>query len=1759
MGFIITVLKILFMLVSVFIMLLPLFLGYRAFRRDCEKGISHKRFRLMFFAVTYTAALTVAMTFLGELVSWIGSWSWVSWIAGKISIPSRLIYCVEIIAVILINLAIGILFRVLMPLVGIGRKKKDLSKPKKNGKFSLAQKIERRILKFFNNEKWFFAGTILRFLSMSLVGVYACIFLLGLLPVFFGADWIPYGFIIRLFEAGYIYPLLTLIPLCEICFFLSGVKNIETECPGFDDEGNGGTFGITETDIDIINNECKKLFKDYYVGEMKGSMSGDDAIYSTAHHPVTNLIAKGIEANSRNPKPIREGYLSCLDTIVENDLGSEDTLVGEGVRGVLVNGSFFTDFSQYFMRYCSAILSRGDNVLFICNDNSQIEQTYRYVVQTLEHIYSLYHNEVSKQHVKFDDPVWKVLKIDSNSGDIESATVNNCSVLVTDLNFLTAPYFEQQCDTFIHLLDTVVVVDALGITNKFAQQMSVFDTKVKNMREQNAIRAKNSGEKNNSGAGIGRNDAFQIRYAYNQIKYICFDDSRIPGLDKVLKNLLHVDFISADSMRYSPQTIVCCYNYEGRVNDEGERERIQFARTEEDLGVLINVADYAVELGAGKVSLFAEQSMPFRDLMESVDANANHGLRIQNGVNLSVNNYKCDLEDCRVIVAFDHNDNLPMTIRRLLTMTSDKKTLVMIFSRPYMFRDYYQANIEKLWKSEQRMRIPVEENNKHIAIQKILVKANSGGIAVDDIFNIIADARLDDYLEFLDARDIRGILRKILLDCGKHQNDALRWNDYFEFVQFRDFNNKGTFVIQERVRLRNKRDLSSLLDNVSLVNAIIDDKEHPLTLAKNRITQNYIVGQNLLYDGCVYVINAIDVERGKIFIKHATGGRNVVPYSYIQNREYHIDCSDPNPERLYSTKQKSFNGDEAMAVKDVRITVLKRPMEVITRGYSVVDQRTMNINDTGNEGYFNIDGDSQIDKFKQTYRKYGDVQNPVCSLDMMATSKVSYLFSPNNASVMSIKISGNFTSKNERIVLLASVMLNEVMRAMFPSVADAIVVCPVMDVDAVQDEETLEILKKIPKAYCREYVTDNNDIELLIIEDCSSDLGVISVLMSSGDNVLKMLFQPIYEYLTWYLKQDHPSDYLNFGMKEAPKCFDFEGLFKLASVLGKDEFNMQFVDVESPLAYDICDFCGKRYTKGINVAVLEDGRKMCKDCASSLIANDKKVLKAHLERAKMFLESTYGITLDDDYEFCFESTVRIANTLKQNRDFSKRGLDVPLNAYVDDKKKVHVEYAIPSVNLSELLVRELTHVWQLKHLPDISEELAEGHIALVAIQYLSFLNQSALASVRIAYYQSTKNPSGEGYRKLVRELLEKSEFSNNPFLYLIRAGGYVGDDIIPPTPGIIEPGRFGLPYTPQQPDRARDGNLTYFYYSRLTAAQQQAYDILLDAIKNHQDQVIIQGCTFDEICKISSAITYDHPELFWYRNVSVADSEVTIIYGASVQECEVLQKRIDEAVVKYLEGIDDSMSAYDVAVRLHAKVIATVDYDTIALNKQKKEGGPAKDKIDYLRAICGVFLEGKAVCEGYARAMQYLLQKCGIECAEAVGYIKKKKGERGEAHAWNILKIDGDYYYLDATWDDSSNTIQTVKKNDLGFNYFCITTQELTRTREVDLCPTEMPVCSATRGNYFYHNNLVLDSYDPDKIKEIALTAVKNNCKVFEFKCSSKALYDQALQRMCSDGSDCYDILKAVAKIDKNILSNTYGYTYNEDIYTITIKFKYKQ
>lgn len=1728
------IIKSLFILATIIFMAAPLALEFYTFRRDKENKISYKRFRIVIYTAIYVVAITITLLLFKEFILWLESLSFVQWIVGKIALSSRVTYCAKVIVAILVNFAIGFVYRFFGKFVRIGLKKKSILKPKKkNGEFSWGQKFERGIVKFFHTETWYFVGNILKYLSVTLSVIYAVIFIVYQVPAMFGADWIPYDFISTLFGAGYIYPTITLLALWEMFFFLEGIKRLEEECPEILEEE---TVAIQKAAVDLeeIDAAVRKQFKQYYVCDVDLSETVHEAATSSHHNEITDYIAHAVESDKRNPQKRKEIFLNCLDRIIECD------------HSILVNGSFFSEFSMYFFRYISAIVARGDNVVFVCNSDSQIEEVYQYLREGISEISSLYCAGFQSGAVDYDDPVWRIVKINGEADVLDEAAIDENSILITSLSYLCSTHFESEHSKFIHLLDTIVFVDALKTVNTYNRQLAMLNTRLKHITKNNALRSKNG----------NINKKFRVRYMSKQVRYICFDDTRTPGLDKVLKNLLAVDFDSADAMNYNPSTIVRCYSYEGSKDDFGRRNCSHFFDTNEEVGALMSMALLCLSKGASNVNVFVDDSIPYANIAETIAANMGRVSIKVDGSRIRLNTPHYNPDGYSVLIVMDSSNNLPATIRRYISMVSDKPTLVIVFSRPYMLRDYYVDNINALWSNTQLELIPVEEGTKKDVAQRILVKANAGGISENEILKLASGVAQFD--AFVQKRDISGILRAVLEIYCPSQKGGFDLSKYFEYSSFQDFDENGVFSSEDKVLLRRQGKLFDMVNGRDMVVLQTNESDIILPLPKKRLTQNYIAGQNLLHNGNIYHIDRIDTKSGRIHARLAVGGRNDEVYQYVQAREYHVELNPERVEAVLPTKHVVLKQtEEDVSASDVYISVFRAPMEVLTNGYFEIDPHTLAIN-SNEDNYHSISDPGNDELAKHTYRRYGLVSQPACSSESIMQSSDS-VSSENGALMMSIKISGQFGSDVSKTATLAAVMLNELLRAMFPSVSDSIAVCPIVG-SAPSDDESVSVLQKQP---CLKLVGDDrgssNDFELMIIEDCETDLGVVSVLMSAGNDVLSTLFNPIYNYLNWYKSSNKKSDYLYYGLDHEPSCFDFAALFKLSKLLGDDKHDLVYVDLETVMEYDVCDFCGKRYAKGDDVVILDDGRKMCRSCAQNLVGNNRKTLKAHLDSAKIFLESTYGIILDDDYEFCFESSVKIINTLKQNRDIFRRGADIPLKSYVDDKKKVHAEYSLPSVNLSELLVRELTHVWQLKHLPELSEELAEGHIALVALQYLRFVNQHSLATVRTLYYESTSDVSGEGYRRLVRALLENPQYNNNPFRYLLEASGTTGEDaIIPPAPKGADLCDYGLPYVPDAPDRALDGNINYFYYSRMTASCQKAYDILLAAIQNHEATATVEALTSEEITKVSIAILYDHPELFWYKTCGICGTTVTLFYGASAEEAEVLKRRIDEAVPKYLKGIEDTMSAYDAALRVYANVITAADYDGIALQKEKEAGGPAVDKIDYLRTICGVFINGTAVCEGYARAVQYLLQKCGIECAEAVGKINKEPGERDSYHAWNIVKIDGDYYYLDATWDDSSNTVQIVKSDFIGFTYFCINTAEILQSRAVDRCPTDVPICDATRCNYYYHNARVLDNYDLNRIKSIAQTAANNQSGSFTFKCKTKAVYDQALAQLCLDCQNCLEVIKAAAKVNKKIDAGKYTYRHDGKILTITIYFKFK-
>ncbi|MGN1299103.1 MAG: transglutaminase domain-containing protein [Candidatus Scatovivens sp.] len=67
--------------------------------------------------------------------------------------------------------------------------------------------------------------------------------------------------------------------------------------------------------------------------------------------------------------------------------------------------------------------------------------------------------------------------------------------------------------------------------------------------------------------------------------------------------------------------------------------------------------------------------------------------------------------------------------------------------------------------------------------------------------------------------------------------------------------------------------------------------------------------------------------------------------------------------------------------------------------------------------------------------------------------------------------------------------------------------------------------------------------------------------------------------------------------------------------------------------------------------------------------------------------------------------------------------------------------------------------------------------------------------------------------------------------------------------------------------------------------------------------------------------------------------------------------------------------------------------------------------------IYGALIDGFTVCEGYSKAFKYILDEIGIDCMFVCGVGTDSDGQQ-ENHAWNYVKLNGNWYAIDVTWDD---------------------------------------------------------------------------------------------------------------------------------------------
>lgn len=310
-----------------------------------------------------------------------------------------------------------------------------------------------------------------------------------------------------------------------------------------------------------------------------------------------------------------------------------------------------------------------------------------------------------------------------------------------------------------------------------------------------------------------------------------------------------------------------------------------------------------------------------------------------------------------------------------------------------------------------------------------------------------------------------------------------------------------------------------------------------------------------------------------------------------------------------------------------------------------------------------------------------------------------------------------------------------------------------------------------------------------------------------------------------------------------------------------------------------------------------------------------------------------------------------------------------------------------------------------------------------------------------------------------------------------------------------------------------------YAFSTLQVTEQNLYVEMLYALTNYAGEMEVSTVETGEIDKIFQCVMLDHPEIFYvdgysFNKYTLGERVEKITFAGtyiySREEKAARERLIEEKIGQIIREIPDRASDYDKVKFVYEWIIGNTEYDREALDNQN---------------ICSVFLQGRSVCQGYAKAAQILLQRLGIPASLVTGTV-----ENGEGHAWNLVSVDNAWYYLDTTWGDASYLFQngeqamSQKMPEINYDYLCVTSKELLRTHSFSgLIP--LPDCQAMEANYYVREGAWFKEMNWEQLKTLVDRYNQEGRETLTLKCANEEIYQEMLEQLLGE-QRIFDYLK---------------------------------
>lgn len=310
--------------------------------------------------------------------------------------------------------------------------------------------------------------------------------------------------------------------------------------------------------------------------------------------------------------------------------------------------------------------------------------------------------------------------------------------------------------------------------------------------------------------------------------------------------------------------------------------------------------------------------------------------------------------------------------------------------------------------------------------------------------------------------------------------------------------------------------------------------------------------------------------------------------------------------------------------------------------------------------------------------------------------------------------------------------------------------------------------------------------------------------------------------------------------------------------------------------------------------------------------------------------------------------------------------------------------------------------------------------------------------------------------------------------------------------------------------QSEEGHQEY-YFKQLTEEEQRVYRELLKGIRAREKEFYLTISDDNSIDRSYHAVLKDHPEIFWVHNrekiykTTYSDSDYCVFtpgYTYTDSEIDEIQTAMEQSFQEVRALIPEDAGDYEKVRIVYTYVIDHTQYQT------------GEDD----QSIAGVFWKKSAVCAGYAGAVQYLLERLDIPCI----YVDESTKGSTEGHAWDIVKIGQEYYYVDATNGDqpdflNGDAAQLEEHKTIIYDYLCPFPEEYEKT----YTPSEeltVPACTAKDLDFYVLNQGYFEDYSWQDIYDYCKMRMDNGAAVVRFKFGSQEAFSEACQELLDDG-----------------------------------------